>query len=195
MSNADNHLHSVDLFNQRDFANFVADYATDGEYVDQARNATAKGRDQIREFEQGWVTAFPDGVISDAHVIDGGSYTVLRLFPTGTNDGPLGPLPPTGRRLSMRFCEIREYDADGKAVRGELFYDQVTMLVQLGHMPPPGGGRPRPGDGGSPSCSPWGRRCSRSGRCPRYAGAVGTCAGTRRRSSSAQLFFTTRLGF
>ena len=36
----------------------------------------------------------------------------------------------------MRFREIREYDADGKAVRGELFYDQVTMLVQLGHMPP-----------------------------------------------------------
>jgi predicted ester cyclase len=139
MSNTDNHLHSVDLFNQRDFTNFVADYATDGEYVDQARNATAKGRDQIREFEQGWVTAFPDGVISDAHVIDGGSYTVLRFTGTGTNDGPLGPLPPTGRRLSMRFCEIREYEADGKAVRGELFYDQVTMLVQLGHMPPPEG--------------------------------------------------------
>lgn len=47
--------------------------------------------------------------------------------------------PRPGRRLSMRFCEIREYDTDGKAVRGELFYDQVTMLVQLGHMPPPGG--------------------------------------------------------
>jgi hypothetical protein len=45
----------------------------------------------------------------------------------------------------MRFCEIREYDTDGKAVRGQLFYDQVTMLVQLGHMPPPGADRtPRP---------------------------------------------------
>jgi hypothetical protein len=39
----------------------------------------------------------------------------------------------------MRFCEIREYDTDGKAVRGELFRDHVTMLVQLGHMAPPGG--------------------------------------------------------
>ena len=138
MSNADNHLHSVDLFNQRDFANFVAAYATDGEYVDQARNATAKGRDQIQEFEQGWVTAFPDGMMSEAHVIDGGYYTVLRFTGTGTNDGPL-VAAPTGRRASMRFCEIREYDADGKAVRGELFYDQVTMLVQLGHMPQPEG--------------------------------------------------------
>jgi hypothetical protein len=39
----------------------------------------------------------------------------------------------------MRFCEIREHDANGQVVRGELFYDQVTMLVQLGHMPPPEG--------------------------------------------------------
>ena len=139
MNNADNHLRSVDLFNQRDFANFVSDYAAEGEYVDQARNITVKGRDQIREFEQSWVTAFSDGVISDAHVIDGGSATVLRFTGSGTNDGPLGPLPPTGRHLSMRFCEIREYDADGKAVRGELYYDQITMLVQLGHMPAPEG--------------------------------------------------------
>ena len=78
-------------------------------------------------------------MITDAHVIDGGSSTVLRFTGTGTNDGPLGPLPPTGRRLSMRFCEIREYDTDGNAVHGELFYDQLTMLVQLGHMPPPEG--------------------------------------------------------
>ncbi len=39
----------------------------------------------------------------------------------------------------MQFCEIREYGADGRAVRGELFYDQVTMLVQLGQMPLPEG--------------------------------------------------------
>lgn len=38
----------------------------------------------------------------------------------------------------MPICEIFTYDA-GKAVRGELYYDQVTLLVQLGHMPPPEG--------------------------------------------------------
>ena len=108
MSNADSHRRSVDLFNQRDWTNFVADIAADCEYVDQARNATAKGHEQILEFEQGWVTAFPDATITDAHVIDGGTYTVLRFTGSGTNDGPLGPLPPSGRQLSMKFCEIRE---------------------------------------------------------------------------------------
>jgi steroid delta-isomerase-like uncharacterized protein len=139
MTNADNHRRSVDLFNRRDWAAFVGDFTADCEYVDQSRSATAKGRDQVQEFEQGWVTAFPDAMMTDSHVIDGGSHTVLRFTGTGTNDGPLGPLPATGRKVSMRFCEIREYGADGMVVRAELFYDQVTMLVQLGHMPPPEG--------------------------------------------------------
>ena len=139
MSNADSHRRSVDLFNNRDLDTFVMDYAADCEYVDQARSLTFKGREQVREFELGWIGAFSDGRISNAQVIDGGSATVLLFTGSGTNDGPLGPLPPTGRQVSMRFCEIREYDADGRAVRGELFYDQVTMLVQLGHMPAPEG--------------------------------------------------------
>ncbi|WP_445187781.1 ester cyclase [Pseudonocardia sp. Cha107L01] len=139
MSNADLHRRSADLFNHRDWAGFVADYAADCEYIDQARNSTAKGREQVQEFEQGWVTAFSDAQMTDAQVIDGGSQTVLLFTGSGTNDGPLGPLPATGRQVSMRFCEIREYNTDGKVVRGQLFYDQVTMLVQLGHMNPPEG--------------------------------------------------------
>jgi steroid delta-isomerase-like uncharacterized protein len=139
MSNADAHRRSVDQFNRRDLAGFVAAYAADCEYIDQARNTTAKGREQIQEFEQGWITAFSDGQMTDAQVIDGGSHTVLLFTGSGTNDGPLGPLPATGRQASMRMCEIREYDSDGKAVRGQLFYDQTTLLVQLGHMPPPEG--------------------------------------------------------
>ena len=45
--------------------------------------------------------------------------------------------PATGKPMNMPFCEVMTYDADGKIVRGELFYDQAMMLVKLGHMPPP----------------------------------------------------------
>lgn len=139
MSNADSHRRGVDLFNNRDWDGFMAAFAEECEYVDQARSVTAKGREQVLDFEQGWVTAFSNAMITDATLVDGGSTTVLLFTGSGTNDGPLGPLPATGRQLSMRFCEVREYDASGRAVRGQLFYDQVTMLVQLGHMPAPGG--------------------------------------------------------
>ena len=42
----------------------------------------------------------------------------------------------TGRTMNQPFCEIMTYDSDGRIVRGELYDDQVSMLVQLGHMPP-----------------------------------------------------------
>ena len=139
MSNADSHRRSVDLFNRRDWDAFGADLADDCEMVDQARSVTAKGREQWLEMERSWVTGFSDAAITNARIVDAGATTVMLFTGTGTNDGPLGPLPATGRTGSIPFCEIREYDAAGRVTRGELYYDQVTMLVQLGHMPPPEG--------------------------------------------------------
>lgn len=139
MSNADNHLRSTDLWNSRDLGAFAADLAENCELVDQARGVTVKGREQYMELEKAWVAAFPDGRITSARVSDAGTTTVLRFVGQGRNDGPLGPLPATGRELTLPFCEVREYDADGKVTRAEWYYDQLTLLTQLGHMEPPAG--------------------------------------------------------
>lgn len=48
-------------------------------------------------------------------------------------------MPASGRSMNMPFCEVLAYGADGRVTRAELYYDLVTMLVQLGHMPPPEG--------------------------------------------------------
>jgi SnoaL-like polyketide cyclase len=137
MSNVDSHRRSADMFNSRDWGGFAADLAENCELVDQARNVTVKGRQQFVELEQAWVTAFSNGKVSSPRFIDAGSTTVMVFTGTGRNDGPLGPLPATGREASLPFCEIREYDADGKVVRAEWYYDQLTMLAQLGHVQPP----------------------------------------------------------
>ena len=65
--------------------------------------------------------------------------SIAQFDGVGTNDGPLDSLPATGRTMNLPFCEIMTYDRDGRIVRGELYYDQVSLLVQLGHMPPPEG--------------------------------------------------------
>jgi hypothetical protein len=137
MSNIDSHRRSADMFNSRDWDGFAADLAENCELVDQARNITVKGRQQHVELEQGWVAAFSDGRIVSPRFIDAGSATVMLFTGTGHNDGPLGPLPATGREATVPFCEVREYDTDGKVVRTEWYYDQLTMLTQLGHMQPP----------------------------------------------------------
>lgn len=139
MSNSDSHLRSVDLFNQRNWDAFAADLAQDCELVDQARGVTAKGPDQWIDAEKAWVAGFSDAMVSNARLIDGGATTVLLFTGSGSNDGPLGQLPATGRQVNLPFCEVRQYNAEGKVTRGEWYYDQVSMLVQLGHMPAPEG--------------------------------------------------------
>lgn len=139
MSNVDSHRRSADMFNSRDWDGFAADLAENCELVDQARDVTVKGRQEYLEFEKSWVAAFSDGRITSTRFVDAGSATVMLFTGAGRNDGPFGPFPATGRDVSSPFCEVREYDADGKVVRTELYYDQLSLLVQLGHMQPPAG--------------------------------------------------------
>jgi hypothetical protein len=40
--------------------------------------------------------------------------------------------------VSLPYCEVHEYDADGRTVRVEWYYDQLSLLTQLGHVEPPG---------------------------------------------------------
>jgi steroid delta-isomerase-like uncharacterized protein len=134
MSNADSHRRSADMFNSRDWDGYGADLAENCEFVDHARGITVKGRQQCTEMSREWATAFPDVRITSPRFIDGGSSTILRFTGVGRNDGPLGPFPATGHKATTDFCEVREYDADGKVVRSELYYDQLTMLEQLGHL-------------------------------------------------------------
>jgi ketosteroid isomerase-like protein len=139
MANTDSHLRAVDAFNARDWNSLAADLAEDCELIDHARGFTAKGREQWLEAEKGWAAGFSDAHVTDTRLIDGGDATVLLFTAVGTNDGPLGPLAATGRSVHLPFSEVRYWDAGGKTTRAEWYYDQVGMLVQLGHMPPPEG--------------------------------------------------------
>jgi len=44
--------------------------------------------------------------------------------------------------VSLGFRELSTFDGDGRVVRADLYHDQVSMLVQLGHMPPQPGWMP-----------------------------------------------------
>jgi SnoaL-like polyketide cyclase len=56
---------------------------------------------------------------------------------TGTHDGPLGPFPATGRPFTLELCELWRFDPEGRVVGGDLYYDQVSLLMQLGLLPQP----------------------------------------------------------
>jgi len=73
---------------------------------------------------------------TDPKYIDAGDIVVTQFTVEGTNDGPLGSMPRTGRRMSLPFCEVCQFDKQGRVVSGGCYYDQYTLLTQLGHIQP-----------------------------------------------------------
>jgi Ketosteroid isomerase-related protein len=140
MGNSDKHRDAHEAFNRRDWDGVIRDFAADAEYIDHPRGMTTKSAQQFVDYlKGGWTSAFSDATVTNGRYIETADRSIAQFDGTGTNDGPLGPMPATGKSMNMPFCEIMTYGADGVIVRGELYYDQVSMLVQLGHMPPPEG--------------------------------------------------------
>ena len=57
----------------------------------------------------------------------------------GTNDGPYFGIPATGKPAQVRLGELVRFDADGLMTDFSLYYDSLTLLMQLGlvHAPEP----------------------------------------------------------
>jgi hypothetical protein len=60
---------------------------------------------------------------------------VCTFTATGTHDGPLGPFSATGKDFALPLCEMWHFDSGGRVVGGDLYYDQASLLTQLGLMP------------------------------------------------------------
>jgi hypothetical protein len=43
--------------------------------------------------------------------------------------------------MSLPFCEICQFDKQGRIVSGGCYYDQYTLLTQLGHVTPLAAGK------------------------------------------------------
>jgi hypothetical protein len=83
------------------------------------------------------VTTSSDIRITDPRYLDAGDEVVSLFTVTGTHDGPLGTSPATGRRFALELCELWHFDVAGRVVGGDLYYDQLSLLAQLGLMPQP----------------------------------------------------------
>lgn len=136
--NVDTFKAAHQAFNKRKFDAVLEVMSDDIMYEDYPRGVTHRGRKAFKEFMQSWVSGFSNAEITEAKYIDGGDTVVAEFIARGTNDGSLGPMPKTGKTISLRMCEIVKFDAKGKIVSGRTYYDQATMMAQLGHMTPIG---------------------------------------------------------
>ena len=136
--NAETYRVGHEAFNQRDFEAMTKHYADSITWTDRARGLTFRTPQEFKDdFLAGWVMASSDIRITGPRYIDAGQTVVCIFTAEGTNDGPLGPFPVTGKQFVLPLCEMWHFDSSGRVVGGDLYYDQASLLTQLGLMPQP----------------------------------------------------------
>jgi hypothetical protein len=136
MGHSDTHRLLHDLFNSRKFDEVEGHLAPGFVFEDRARGLTLKSGAEFIGWMTSWTESFSDALVGNPTYVDGPDHSLCLFHGRGTNDGPLGPLPPTGQRIDAPFSEVLRYAEDGKVRSGEMYFDQMTLLTQLGHMSP-----------------------------------------------------------
>ncbi|HEU5424386.1 MAG TPA: ester cyclase [Nitrolancea sp.] len=137
-TNVETYRAGHEAFNRRDFEAMTRRYADRIAWTDHSQGRTFTTPQEFRDdFLPGWVQASSDIRITDPSYLDAGDTVVARFTCKGTHDGPLGPFPASGRAFALPLCELWHFDASGRVVGGDLYYDQVSLLTQLGQIPQP----------------------------------------------------------
>jgi steroid delta-isomerase-like uncharacterized protein len=126
-----------ETFNRGDLDAATALFADSATYTEHPRGLVLKGPAEIKQWLAGWKAAFSDARCTDVGFMATENATISQFMGLGTNDGPLGDLAATDRSFAIPHCDIFEYDAEGRVVRAEHYYDQLSVLQQLGHMGQP----------------------------------------------------------
>jgi len=114
-------------------------------FLDVAAGEEIDGRRQWRDYCGRYLTGFSDLQIELVNLIVGDDTAVAEAVAHGTHDGPLlgpgGEIPPTGNTIAVPFCFVLRVDG-GEILDSREYYDAITLMTQLGLMPP----SPGPGD-------------------------------------------------
>jgi steroid delta-isomerase-like uncharacterized protein len=124
-----------------DIDSALAVFADHLETVDPGMG-TVLGLPPFRKYLEGFKRAMPDAraVISRMYQADDMIMVEGRLL--GTHTGPLagpdGDVEPSGRTIDLPFADFSRIQ-DGQIVAYHTYYDQLSLLTQLGLMPQPSG--------------------------------------------------------
>jgi len=98
-----------------------------------------QGAAGVKQMATMYRTAFPDLRITHEDTISQGDKVVIRWTVTGTHQGELQGVPPSGRRVTVTGIDIFRV-AGGKLAELWQNYDQLGMLQQIGAVSAPGQG-------------------------------------------------------
>ncbi len=109
----------------------VIDEIVDPNYVYRSPDEELHGREALKAFLAGYHAAFPDLRMAIDELLVADDKAVIFFTLTGTHEGPLMGIPPTGKEIQVHGV-IRSRFEDGRIVEEWEVLDQLAMLTQLG---------------------------------------------------------------
>lgn len=129
-----------EMVNKGNLAPVDALFATN--YIGYFSDGTVlNGAEGFRQFIIMLRGAFPDIQYNIEDIAWDGDLTAVRTSFTGTNNGSLMGIPPTGKKVNIQEALFYRWEGD-KIVEEWQFINQMVMLQQLGlfpQSPTPGG--------------------------------------------------------
>ena len=101
-----------------------------------------RSRDQLRDYLAGEFNTFPDAHEAINFLVAEGDKVTVHSHCHGTQKGPMGSFPASGRKLSADFISIYRV-ADGRIAEAWVEWDCLNGLIQLGHLASPAAEQPR----------------------------------------------------
>ncbi len=116
----------------------LADEVFAHDYVDHdpAMPEDIHGPEGFKEFVGMYRSAFPDLHVELEEQLAEGDLVATRWTATGTHEGDLMGIAPTGNRVTLPGMEIVRFSG-GKLAEGWEGYDSMLMMQQLGVIPSP----------------------------------------------------------
>jgi predicted ester cyclase len=95
--------------------------------------ASVNSLDEFKRFDAGSRGIFPDQTVDLERIVGEDEFVAFWAKYRGTQDGQMGPFPPSHKRVDLDFAGIFRF-AEGKAQEVWLIWDNMAMLEQLGHI-------------------------------------------------------------
>jgi len=133
----------IAAWNAHDVERALAIFPDDVMWQDVSSPRPFNGKDAIRQYLQGWFSAFPDIKITVKNRVVTDDQVAAEIDFVGTNSGALQlaagapAIPATGRKVTGKGTYFVRFK-DGKPVEVRSYPDVAGMIMQLGLMPMPG---------------------------------------------------------
>ena len=125
----------TEAWNAHDANRVAACYAEDAVLYDVGLPTPLRGRAAIRDSVAGYLAAFSDFRVEVGEPIVSGNRAAQEFKVTGTNDGELLGVPPTGKSATTYGCGTAEFGEDGLIHRAGNYWNAAALMQQLGVVP------------------------------------------------------------